>query len=106
MSWMTKVLGLAVVVSLAACAAPAQKGPQKTTMTRGAAQVVKEEGKVEASTEDSEKDSRVVCESVKRVGSHMTESYCYSVSERDSDRDRAQDEIRRAQRAGTAGGDQ
>lgn len=107
MSWMTKLVGLVAVVSLVACAAPAQKGgAQKTTLTRGAAKVVQEEGRVEASTEDSKKDSRVVCESVKRVGSHMTESYCYSVAESERDRQRAQDEIRRAQRGGTNAGDQ
>lgn len=106
MSWMTKVVGLAVVVSLAACAAPANKGPQKTTISPDAAKVVQEEGQVEASTKDSKKDSRVVCESVKRVGSHMTESYCYTVAEGDRERQRAQDEIRRAQRGGTTAGDQ
>lgn len=108
MSWMTKVVGLVAVVSMAACAAPASKeSAQKTTLTRDAARVVKEEGKVTASTEESEKDSRVVCESVKRVGSHMTESYCYTVAGQERDRQRAQDEIRRAQRGGVrAGGDQ
>jgi len=107
MSWMTKLAGLAVAVSLVGCAAPASKGTaEKTNMTSKAAKIVREEGKVEASTEESKKDSRIVCETVKRTGSHMRESYCYSVAERERDRERAQDEVKRIQQRGTRAGDQ
>lgn len=107
MSWMTKLLGMLVVASLAACAAPSERDDaEKTTLSPDAARVIKEEGKVEASTEESKKDSRVVCESVKKTGSHMKETHCYSVAERDRQRERTQDEMQRAQRGGTRSGDQ
>lgn len=108
MSWMTKLMGMLVVVSLAACAAPAQKQtPETTKMSPEAARVVEEEGKVEASTKENKTDSRVICESVKKVGTHMKETHCYTVAERDRERQRAQDEMRKAQQGGARGsGDQ
>ncbi len=107
MSWMTKLMGLLVVVSLAACAAPAQKQTSGSTkMSPEAARVVEQEGKVEASTKENKTDSRVVCESVKKTGSHMKETYCYTVAERDRERERAQEDMRRAQQGGARAGDQ
>lgn len=107
MSWMTKLLGMMMVVSLAACAAPELKdGTEKTTLTPKAAQVVEEEGRVEASTKESKKDSRVVCERIEKTGSHMKETRCYTVAERERQRARTRDEIERAQQGGTRSGDQ
>lgn len=107
MSWMTKLLGMMVVVSLAACAAPEMKDSnERTTLSPKAARVVQEEGKVEASTKESETDSRVVCERTKKTGSHMRETHCYTVAEREKQRARTRDEMERAQQGGARAGDQ
>lgn len=104
MSWVTKLAGLAAVMSLVACAAQTPRGDaEKTVLSPDAAKVVAEEGRVEASTEESENDSRVVCESVKRTGSHMKETHCYTVAEREKTRREARDELERAQRGGARG---
>jgi hypothetical protein len=102
MSWMAKLLGMMLVVSLAACAAPAQKETAETTrLSPDAARVVEKEGKVEASTKENPKDSPVVCERVKKTGSHMTETFCYTVAEHDKSRERSQEEFRKATQRGT-----
>lgn len=101
MSWMAKLFGLVVVLSVAACAAPSQQaGGEKTVLSPDAAEVVEKEGKVEASTDENEKDSKVHCERVKVTGSNLRETRCYTVAERDKQRERAQEEIRDAQQGG------
>lgn len=107
MSWMAKLSGLVVVLSVAACAAPApQAGGEKTVLSPDAAEVVEKEGKVEASTDENKKDSDIHCERVKVTGSNLRETRCYTVAERDKQRERTQEEIRDAQQGGFRADDQ
>lgn len=107
MSWMAKLSGLVVVLSVAACAAPdAKNSREKTVLSPDAAEVVEKEGKVEASTEENKTDSNVVCERVKVTGSNLRETRCYTVAERDKRRERTQEEIRDAQQGGFRADDQ
>lgn len=99
MSWMTKLMGLLVVVSLAACATQAPRSEQADAgVTKDGGNVAVEESKkVETAKNDSTGDDKPdrVCERVKRVGSHMTETYCYSRSQAERDRERAREQLRR-----------
>lgn len=82
------------VIALAACAAqPAaesSKDDPNLRLTKDAARVVEEKGEVEAAKAGTKeaKKSDLVCESVKRTGSHMTETYCYSRAEAERDREK------------------
>lgn len=102
---------LLVAVVLTACASqPAsqqEEGEAKLVLTPEAKELVEEKGKVEAAkagTKEARK-ADLVCESVKRTGSHMTETYCYSRREADRTRDRVEQQLRNVPRGGARAGD-
>lgn len=84
-----------VVVGLVGCASPgSEKDQMKTYVSEGAASALTQNEEGGDSGKKAEEDN-VICRTVERVGSHMKERHCYTVSEREEARKRTQDEMRR-----------
>lgn len=92
--WYSKaIFMMAAVAFLAGCAMQSPYGDEEIRMTRGVAEKVEEEGTLEVPTAGTVAavDSEVVCQRYTKTGSHMKETYCWTISEHAD----MQDDIRR-----------
>lgn len=93
MRYSTVISLLVVLVFVAGCATQGERYDEEVRMTRGVAQKVEKEGTLEVPTAGSlaAVGSEVVCQRYTKTGSHMKETYCWTISEAED----AQDLMRR-----------
>lgn len=92
--WYSKLtFMMAAVAFLTGCAMQSPYGDEEIRMTRGVAEMVEKEGTLEVPTAGTVAavDSEVVCQRYTKTGSHMKETYCWTISEHAD----MQDDVRR-----------
>lgn len=80
------ILLFTAALGLSGCATPEQPASERLSLTRDAAAMINEEGQAMAamagSRESRSAKADLVCERIKRTGSHLTELYCYTRAEK------------------------
>lgn len=109
MRWLVRAVLMVAMVGMAACASQSTLTAQKEDgVTKEGEQVIAErDDEANAVASESEEDDKPdrVCERVKRTGSHMTETYCYTPREAQRSRERGREAVRRETERARAGGD-
>lgn len=109
MQWLVRAGLVVAMLGMAACASQSTLSEQDDVgVTKEGEQVIAErDDEANAVARESERDEKPdrVCERVKRTGSHMTETYCYSPREAQRSRDKAREAVRRETERARAGGD-
>lgn len=91
-----------LILGVVGCASTAPTAPdeQKVTVSPEAQKLIEQQGEATAAERGTSTESELICETRKKLGSHMVEQFCYTRAQADKAREAAQESLRNATRGG------